>query len=165
MKNRNSLKYKFMRTKQEMSEYNKMYRYTHKTKLAELKMKWVKANLDKKANYSKKWNNKNKEYYKQWCSNNPDKSKSKLLKHRYGITLNDYNRMFIDQDGGCLICNTHSSELKHPLQIDHSHITGIVRGLLCNKCNSRLREGCIDKFKLTDELYTKAIGYITINNN
>jgi hypothetical protein len=154
-----------MRTKEEIAEYNKMYRATHKTKLAELKKIWNNANPAKKAQHNKNWNKKNKEYYNQWRRNNPDKSKSKLLKCRYGITLHDYDKMFLVQEGRCHICKTHAIELKHPLQIDHSHITGIVRGLLCNKCNSRLREGCLDKFKFADELYTRALGYITINKN
>ena len=73
--------------------------------------------------------------------------------------------MFEGQEGRCWICSAHASELKHPLQVDHSHITGIVRGLLCNRCNSRLRELNIDIFKCNDNLYTNAIGYITLYKN
>ncbi len=154
-----------MRTKEEIALYNKQYRATHKERLAELKKAWVNANTDKKAIHNKKWNKANKGYYKQWRIDNLDKSRSIWLKNKYGITLNDYNKMFAEQDGKCWICNTHASELKHPLQVDHSHITGIVRGLLCNKCNSRLGEGNIGNFKYTDELYTKAMGYITLYRN
>ena len=154
-----------MRTKEEIAAYNKQYRATHKERLAELKKAWVNANPDKRAIHNKKWNDKNKEYYKQWRIDNPDKSKSFWLKYKYGITLNDYNRMFAKQEGKCWICGTHASELKIPLQVDHSHVTGVVRGLLCNICNSRLGEVCIGKFKCTDELYTKALGYITLYNN
>ena len=154
-----------MRTKEEMAVYNKQYRETHKERLAELKKVWFNDNPDKKAIYNKKWNDKNKEYYKQWHNDNPDRSKTKWLKYRYDITLSDYNRMFEKQKGKCWICSTHISELKNPLQVDHSHITGAVRGLLCNRCNSRLRESCLSNFKYTDRLYVKAIGYITLYNN
>jgi len=154
-----------MKTKEEIALYNLKYRIAHKERLAELKKAWINANRHKKNIYNKNWNNKNKEYYKRWYSENPDKSKTKLLKYRYGITLDDYNRMFTKQEGKCWICSKHASELKYPLQIDHSHITGVVRGLLCTKCNSRLREGCIGNFKCIDELYTKAIGYLTFYSN
>ena len=154
-----------MRTKEAIAIYNKQYRTAHRERLAELKKAWFDANPDKKAIHNKKWNDKNKEYYKQWRKDNSDMSKSIWLKHRYGITLDDYNMMFVKQEGKCWICNKHASELKYPLQIDHSHITGVVRGLLCTKCNSRLREGCIGNFKCTDELYTKAIGYVTLYSN
>lgn len=46
--------------------------------------------------------------------------------------------MFDKQGGCCAICGTHQSELINKLCIDHNHITGAVRGLLCSKCNSAL---------------------------
>ena len=154
-----------MKTKNEIAEYNMKYRIAHKERLAELKKAWNNANRDKKAIHNKNWNNKNKEYYKKWYNENPDKAKSKLLKFRYGITLNDYNRMLENREAKCWICERPVYEIKRPLQVDHSHITGIVRGLLCNRCNSRLRESNIDKFKCNDKLYFNAIGYITLYKN
>jgi hypothetical protein len=63
------------------------------------------------------------------------------LKYKYGITLGDYNRMFEEQNGVCAICgkkesslSNYSDSIKH-LSVDHNHMTGEVRGLLCDKCN------------------------------
>lgn len=54
------------------------------------------------------------------------------LKARYGLTEDDYERMFAEQRGCCAICGT-----SHPqLVIDHDHATGAVRGLLCSLCNT-----------------------------
>lgn len=53
----------------------------------------------------------------------------------YGITETDYNRMFEEQEGKCKICGRHQSDMETSLAIYHDHNTGIVRGLLCNKCN------------------------------
>jgi hypothetical protein len=149
--------------------YNKLYRATHKERIAELKRKWNTENKGKVAMIKKRWREANKlqiaEHFKQWSANNPDKVKNKILQYRYGITLNDYNRMFAEQKGCCKICNIHASELKVPLQVDHSHITGVVRGLLCGLCNSRLGESNIGRFNSTDILYSKALGYITLYNN
>lgn len=64
--------------------------------------------------------------------------KEETLKRRYGITIADYNRMFEEQEGKCLICTKHQSELTKALNIDHCHTTGKVRGLLCNTCNRSL---------------------------
>ena len=44
-------------------------------------------------------------------------------------------QLFIKQDGCCAICGQPESELKKRLCIDHCHITGHIRGLLCNRCN------------------------------
>lgn len=61
------------------------------------------------------------------------------LKQSYGITIEDYNIMFHNQNGCCAICNKHILELdqkkKKNLCVDHNHETGEIRGLLCDKCN------------------------------
>jgi len=57
------------------------------------------------------------------------------LKHKYGITLDDFHRMIEDQKNQCAICQIIP---KFKLIIDHNHETGKIRGLLCTKCNSRL---------------------------
>lgn len=57
-------------------------------------------------------------------------------KHKYGITLEDYGRMFAEQGGKCAICFTTSPGVRvRHFQVDHCHKTGAVRGLLCHKCN------------------------------
>ena len=48
---------------------------------------------------------------------------------------NNYNELFTAQNGKCAICGKHQSELKNALHLDHNHITGNVRGLLCCNCN------------------------------
>ena len=61
--------------------------------------------------------------------------KSKLL-HKYGITMEDYDKMFMTQHGRCAICGCPPNGKR--LYIDHDHNGGKVRGLLCHKCNSML---------------------------
>lgn len=46
--------------------------------------------------------------------------------------------MFKTQNGSCKICNTHQSELKSILYVDHCHTTNKIRGLLCQHCNTLL---------------------------
>lgn len=76
---------------------------------------------------------------KAWRKANPAKHKEhqrkELLKRKFGITPEDYNKMFLDQEGKCLICLRHQRDLKLTLAVDHSHITGEIRGLLCHQCN------------------------------
>jgi len=60
--------------------------------------------------------------------------KSNKMKNRYGIDLKDYEEMLASQQNKCFVCPTvHEEGL--PLHVDHCHDTGIVRGLLCQKCN------------------------------
>ena len=53
----------------------------------------------------------------------------------FGITIDDYNNMFSEQEGKCGICGKHQVELSRRLAVDHDHETMEVRGLLCTDCN------------------------------
>lgn len=65
----------------------------------------------------------------------PVKYGSMHLKSRYGITLEQYNDIFAQQEGKCKICKKHQTQLKRKLAVDHCHTTGRVRALLCQLCN------------------------------
>jgi hypothetical protein len=41
--------------------------------------------------------------------------------------------MYESQGGVCAICSKHQE--RRPLNVDHCHNTGTIRGLLCDKCN------------------------------
>jgi len=56
------------------------------------------------------------------------------LHYVYGVTASEYSRMLTEQQSLCAICKVF---LQEP-NVDHNHITGEVRGLLCRKCNSAI---------------------------
>ena len=56
---------------------------------------------------------------------------------RYGISFTDKQRMVTLQGGLCAICKTPFKSL-HETHLDHNHITGQVRGILCGNCNRGL---------------------------
>lgn len=60
------------------------------------------------------------------------------LKRVYGITLEQYDELLDKQEGKCVICERHHSELNRRLAVDHNHKTGEIRGLLCTYCNHRV---------------------------
>ena len=71
----------------------------------------------------------------------PSKSRNNDLKRLYGITLNEYNQMLLNQNNQCAICNATDPGGKHgKFMVDHCHSTGKVRGLLCKRCNIALGE-------------------------
>jgi hypothetical protein len=53
----------------------------------------------------------------------------------YGLTVADYDRMLAAQRGRCAICRSQTPKGPGRWHIDHDHVTGQVRGLLCNNCN------------------------------
>ena len=68
--------------------------------------------------------------------NKREKQRDSRLSKTYGISLADYNRMLKAQGGGCAICGRKSKT--RALDVDHSHKTGKVRGILCHRCNRGL---------------------------
>jgi len=79
------------------------------------------------------------------------------LKRRFGITLEEYNKMYAVQHGKCLICDATESTLNHRLAVDHCHTTGKIRGLLCKSCNVAL-----GGFKENIKNLTRAIEYLKV---
>ena len=65
----------------------------------------------------------------------------------YGISLSDYEELFDKQKGKCALCGngvTQGSRMQN-LSVDHCHITGKIRGLLCIPCNRALGKLGLDK--------------------
>lgn len=104
--------------------------YTDKDKDKAYKEAYRQQNREKAKVYAK-------EYYKK-NPPHPEKVRARKLKHRFGITLDQYNEMFEKQEGCCDICKKHQSEFKKRLAVDHCHTTGEVRALLCASCNQAL---------------------------
>jgi predicted nucleic acid-binding protein len=61
------------------------------------------------------------------------------LQRKYGITQQDYNDMLQAQNNWCAICNIEEQHCENSrLAVDHDHDTGLVRALLCKKCNQAI---------------------------
>jgi Recombination endonuclease VII len=80
--------------------------------------------------------------------------RDKRLRYIYGISLEEYAAMLAHQGGVCAICKKKPDKGK-PLCVDHCHVTGMVRGLLCQKCNSVLAFGNDDP-----DILRAAIAYL-----
>ncbi|AOZ62806.1 endonuclease VII [Rhodococcus phage Yogi] len=53
----------------------------------------------------------------------------------YGITEDEYQAIYELQGRRCAICQRAKGTGRKRLSVDHDHETGMVRGLLCSKCN------------------------------
>jgi hypothetical protein len=88
------------------------------------------------------------------------KRRAERLK-KFGLTPEQYDIKLISQNGCCAICRKPETSrdprygtLKH-LSVDHDHDTGIIRELLCDRCNTS-----IGKFDDNSELLYKAGDYL-----
>jgi hypothetical protein len=63
-------------------------------------------------------------------------------KNVYDVSITDVEEMLEKQGGVCAICKepgfNMNEYVRSPLNVDHCHETGTVRGLLCHNCNRAL---------------------------
>jgi hypothetical protein len=116
--------------------------------LAEYARKYRAKNLEKKRAYEKEYydktpdqqKEKRRKYTANWLAKNPNANRNKHYKKRYGITVEEYESMAKAQNYLCAICERPETKTRKDgtvmiLCVDHNHLTGQVRDLLCNKCN------------------------------
>lgn len=86
-------------------------------------IRWSKQNKEKRKTNTKNWQAKRQSNYY-------------VVKglQKYNLTIEDYENMLLKQKGVCAICH-QLPKSKNRLHIDHDHDTGLIRGLLCFRCN------------------------------
>jgi hypothetical protein len=80
------------------------------------------------------------------------------LKKNHGITEEQYLLMLENQNKVCKICKNPQHMKNRLLYVDHDHLPGKVRGLLCQKCNS-----AIGMFNDSLDALQEAIKYLQEN--
>jgi hypothetical protein len=90
----------------------------------------------------------------------PEKIRAAHLKTK-GMAQNIYEAWLKAQGGVCAICHsTTPSRRRKFFDIDHDHITGTVRGLLCETCNRAL-----GLFKDDPKILSRAICYLSTHQS
>lgn len=74
---------------------------------------------------------------REWTPTTRDEARERRLLRYFGLDVSAYNGMLILQDYRCAICRCDYYPSK-PLSVDHRHSDGLIRGLLCSKCNSAI---------------------------
>jgi hypothetical protein len=66
-----------------------------------------------------------------------EKARARRLMNNFKLTIPDWELINRFQNSLCFLCQTRPKSGQR-LATDHSHHTGLVRGLLCNHCNKLL---------------------------
>lgn len=72
-------------------------------------------------------------------------------KWRYGLTPTHFDNMLFLQGGRCDSCRVllvDGGDGPDGLNVDHDHLTGVVRGLLCRACNLTIGHAKENDFRL-----------------
>lgn len=159
-------KFEGIRCKLCQQKYQKQWYQNNRQKVLQQSNDYYYNNIEKikvrQKKYNRKWYYENRECVIQRvkdCNNSFSENyrHNILLNNNYGITRNDYDEILERQKGVCAICgsNTSGSERYKNFCVDHNHVTGEIRGLLCQKCNIGL-----GNFKDSIELLEEAIKYL-----
>lgn len=113
--------------------------------------------LEKRKAYQKAYRERNKQYFKDYnkayhASRDLDEVREYRLQYKYGISLEEWNEKYLNQNKACAICETVTENLT----VDHDHNTEKIRGLLCHHCNTAL-----GGFKENKQILLRACDYLT----
>lgn len=89
--------------------------------------------------------------------------KNRALKHRYGIDLDIYNTMIKKQNNKCALC-LKLLKLDRSTHVEHDHLTGKVRGIVCSSCNNTIAKIDYNPDILRRLLLYKTVDYDTYIN-
>ena len=157
--NRERCRERYWNNHEENSRKAKVWRENNKEKKSAADRKYREENPERCQRNAKLYYLDNTEEIKKRVSDYSKTEKGKLVrikahaKNRYGIDLRDRKAMSKAQDSRCAICGKEFD--LSDLFTDHCHHSGIVRGLLCNRCNMGI--GCL----MDDEkIIEKALEYV-----
>lgn len=79
----------------------------------------------------------------EWIATHRDENRAyarrSQRKRLYGMTQDEFEELLASQDYRCAICEEPERAVIRgkvaDLSVDHCHVTGVVRGLLCHACN------------------------------
>lgn len=101
---------------------------------------------------------KHREYMKEWGKTQAGKRgrTARSIKDRCGLDINEYDLVYDAQNGQCTICKKEKPRYgKDRLVVDHCHMSGKFRALLCANCNSAI--GLLGE---SEEIMINAIAYL-----
>jgi hypothetical protein len=133
--------------RQKLLAAGQAYYEAHKKEISERRRRKREADPERRAKLLAREQRKSR-------ARHPMAQRERRLRCVYGLSLEEYDAMLDRQGGVCAICKKKPDEGKS-LCVDHCHVTGKVRGLLCHKCNSVLAFGNDDP-----DILRAAIAYL-----
>lgn len=92
---------------------------------------WANPEDSRKKDRERYWKNPEKQR-ERLRARSPETRKDGKLRSQYRLSISEFETMLSEQGGGCAICGDRS----RPFCVDHCHRLGMVRGVLCRRCNT-----------------------------
>lgn len=147
-------------------EYNQAYRLAHLDEISVRRRAWYVAHREEQRAKDRVRNAKRLVYRKAYDKAYYARNRERLLEQdrmiAFGIDAETFERKLNRQQGRCAICqiglvrNNHGRHLNAPC-VDHDHESGLIRMILCGRCNRAL-----GGFKDSPEILRAALAYLTL---
>ena len=114
---------------------------------------WYERNRERALDGVRAWREKNRDSVAQYRVENRQKIYRQELVRKYGVGLDWFDEQLQRQGNACACCKRQFQEgdKQTTPHVDHCHETKLVRGILCNRCNTVLGL-CEDDGALLSEL-------------
>lgn len=107
------------------------YERDQENKCAACRREWLVKNIERVRMRQARWRAKNRDavrsYHRGW-----ERARGSSRWKKFGVTLAEFNQMFLVQESKCAVCHTAAAK---KWNLDHDHVTGRARGILCTTCN------------------------------
>lgn len=150
--------------RQRKKDNNNRWRKDNPNRVKEYQKRDHEKNREKRRIAAKDYYYRNRELILEKKKNQHTETKDRLkdikrnnsYKRNYDFSLQEYDLMLKKQNNKCAICGCEKED--NIFHVDHCHLNGKVRGLLCNLCNSGL-----GYFRDNAEILQSAIYYLDIH--
>ena len=134
------------------------YYQLHKEEIKRKSREYYLKNKERHNLGSKVYAEKNREAIREYKKRHYIKTKrqhiSNIRMRVYGISLEEFESLFHQQGGKCGICLSQLT-LGKGAHLDHDHVSGKIRAVLCSTCNTGLGQ-----FKDNPVLLQAAVAYL-----
>jgi hypothetical protein len=100
------------------------------------------AHRDEKAFYRAAYNAEHRDekaaYSAAYRATHREETTAHRRERKYGLLPGEWDAMFAAQDNSCAVCGADDPGSRQGWHTDHDHGTGVVRGILCQGCNTGL---------------------------
>ena len=112
----------------------------------------------KSASYYSKNSDRLKRLAKEYKQAHPECNRKWELKNKYGMSIEEYDRLLEAQGGRCFLCLVEKCQSGRRFAVDHCHKTNKIRGLLCLHCNKAL-----GLFRDNPDVLRRAAAYVELS--
>ena len=141
--------------KEQRNEYNRKWHQAHKEQHNEHKRKWYQAHKEQQNKNHHQWYEAHKEHEKEKEQKRykklGEKRDPKQFCKKWKLYFPDaFQKLLAIQENRCAVCGISLEH--HQIHVDHDHVTSLVRGLLCWRCNRyRVAQNRADNIKQVNE--------------